>query len=258
MNNSHIFNRTYFNNKSNNNPIICKDESIISLNDPTNLIKLAEDTELYCNAELLCNLNGCEIKIESKINQDNKLYVKDILFYINGFAVRHEGLQEIILNEDTKLKIKDVPILIKDVTNNYVKIQPFLTNELIINYKNIIINPINYNINLENELHQGACERIPIEIINTQINKLDNIFSSYNKKIELNKSFKKNHNFIDSFDDRSFIKKKQNLNKNKIIDSSDSISIIKKNLLDSSEDKSLILTESTINTSDIVLISDEI
>jgi hypothetical protein len=67
------------------------------------------------------------------------------------------------------------------------------------------------------------------------------------------------YHFLDSSDNNSFIKKN-----NKILDSSDSNSFIKKNnkmskkLLDSSDSNSLILTESTINTSDIVLISDEI
>jgi hypothetical protein len=270
MNKSPIFNRTYLNKDiSSNNPIICKNEYIRSINDPENTIKLADDAELYCS-EILCNLNGCEIKIESKLNRDNKLYVKDIVFYINGFAIKQEGLQEITLDVDTKLKIKNIPILIKDITNNYVKIQPISTNELIINYKSVIVNPINYNVKLENEL--------PIEIINTQKNKLDDIFSSFNKIISQNRS----NPFIESFDDISFIKKNKDSSDNisiikknklkklldsldkkknkskKLLDSSDNISIIKKNLLDSSEEDTLILSESTINTSDIVLISDEI
>jgi hypothetical protein len=65
-------------------------------------------------------------KLADKLSKlgDNKLYVNNASFYINGFAITSSGLQEIILEPNTKLRIIKSNVSILDDDNKWIDIVP--------------------------------------------------------------------------------------------------------------------------------------
>jgi len=143
---------------------ICAGEYIKSTVESSTPVKLSSDTKLFYTTNIHGTINGCKLKINYKKNisiksnpedessipvgysragkyeslaksvksnkksnpalAENKLYVNNVSFYMNGFAITNNGLQEITIEPGTKLKIIKSDVLLLDEDNKWVNIVP--------------------------------------------------------------------------------------------------------------------------------------
>ena len=193
------------------NIYICAGEKIKSVNSNdsnNNFVILAKDTQLLYTTNINGTVNGCNLtakyngnyrfsKKENKIptgftrnnmfdqfNKNNskstnngleegKLYVNNISFYVNGFTVLNDGMQEIILDSSTKLKVIESEIELLDEDNNNVTIN---ADKLVFKFTNTTYTkPEIINIEPTLQINSGVNDTFtPVLHINDQTKKYYN------------------------------------------------------------------------------------